>query len=94
MKDLYKMQREAKKLQKEMEKIKITGESRDGKLKMYFNGAQELQDMNVDDELMDPSRKDDLVHNIKEAQKDFQKKLQKQAMKDIDMNQIRNMMGR
>ena len=93
-KDLYKMQREAKKLQEEMRKIRVTGESRDGKLKMYFNGAQELEDMSVDDELMDPSMKEQFVKNVKEAQKDFQKKLQKQAMKDIDMNQVRNMMGR
>lgn len=94
MKDLYKMQREAKKLQKEMEKIKITGESRDGTLKMYFNGAQELLDMNISDDLMDPSRKDDIVKGIKEAQKDFQKKFQKQAAKDLDMDQLRSMMGR
>jgi DNA-binding YbaB/EbfC family protein len=93
-KDLYKMQREAKKLQEEMKKIKVTGKSKDGLLKMYFNGAQELEDMSVDDELMDPSMKDRFVKNVKEAQKDFQKKLQKQAMKDIDMNQVRNMMGR
>ncbi len=88
------MQKEAKKLQEEMRKISVTGESRDGKLKMYYNGAQELKDMSVDDELMDPSRKDDLIKGIKEAQKDFQKKLQKQAAKDIDINQVRNMLGR
>lgn len=93
-KDLYKMQREAKKLQEDMRKIHVTGESRDGKLKMYYNGAQELEDMNIEDELMDPTMKDRLINDIKEAQKDFQKKLQKQAMKDIDMNQIKNMLGR
>ncbi|MFH1546914.1 MAG: YbaB/EbfC family nucleoid-associated protein [bacterium] len=94
LKDMYKMQREAKKLQEEMRKIRITGESRDGKLKVYYNGAQELEDMNIDDSLMDPSMKDLFVKNMKEAQKDFQKKLQKQAMKDIDMDQIRNILGR
>ena len=93
-KDLYKMQKEAKKLQTEMRKIRVTGESRDGLLKMYFNGAQELEDMSIDDELMDPSMKDKFVKDVKEAQKNFQKKLQKQAMKNIDMDQVRNMMGR
>lgn len=94
VRDLYKMQREAKKLQEEMRKIRVTGESRDGKLKMYYNGAQELEDMSIDDGLMDPSMKDIFVKDVKEAQKDFQKKLQKQAMKDIDINQVRNMLGR
>lgn len=88
------MQREAKKLQDEMRKIRVTGESKDSLLKLYYNGAQELEDMNIDDQLMDPSMKERFIKDMKEAQKDFQKKLQKQAMKDIDINQIKNMLGR
>lgn len=93
MKDLYKMQREAKKMQKKMKKIKVTGESRNEKVRMYFNGAQELENITFEDELLDPDRVDDLADAIKEAYKDFQKKLQKEMAKDMDMGQLKNMLG-
>ncbi|MEA3357772.1 MAG: YbaB/EbfC family nucleoid-associated protein [Patescibacteria group bacterium] len=93
MKDMYKMQREAKKLQKQMKQVKVTGESRNGLVKMYYNGAQELEDMRIDPELLDEERHDDLVNAIKEAQKDFQKKLQKQMAKDMDIGQLKSMLG-
>ncbi|MBN2101163.1 YbaB/EbfC family nucleoid-associated protein [Candidatus Dojkabacteria bacterium] len=93
MKDLYKMQREAKKMQNEMRKIKVSGESKRGSVRMYFNGAQEIENITIDEELLDPERQDELVEAVKQAYKDYQKKLQKQMMKNFDMNQLRGMLG-
>lgn len=94
MKDLYKMQREAKKMQKRMREVKVTGESRDGMVRMYFNGAQELENVTVDDELLSPDRVSDLTEGIKEAYKDMQKRLQKEMAKDLDIDEIRGMLGK
>ena len=51
MKDLYKMQREAKDMQKKLRVEKIAGESDDKKVKLFMNGAQELEDIFIDDSL-------------------------------------------
>lgn len=93
MKDLYKMQREAKKMQKKMKAVKVSGESRDGLVRMYFNGAQELEDMTIDSSLLSEDQVGNLVEDIKEAYKDFQKKLQKEMAKDVDIDQLRGMLG-
>ncbi|MBN1618796.1 YbaB/EbfC family nucleoid-associated protein [Candidatus Dojkabacteria bacterium] len=93
MKDLYNMQREAKKMKDKMKLIKVTGESRKGQVRLYFNGAQELENLTIEEELLNPEMNSVLVEAFKEAYKDFQKKLQKQMMKDIDLGSIRNMLG-
>ena len=93
MKDLYKMQREAKKMQQQMRKVKVSGQSKDGLLRLYFNGAQELEDVTIDTELLDPEKQADVVEGFKEAYKDYQKKLQKELAKDMDINQLRGMLG-
>ena len=85
--------REAKKLQKEMRKVKVSGRSKDELVRMYFNGAQELENVTIDEELLDPDRISDLVDGIKEAHKDYQKKLQKEMTKDLDMDQLRGILG-
>lgn len=94
MKDLYKMQREAKKMQEQMRKVKVSGSSKDGMVRMYFNGAQELENVTVDDEVLALESAEDLTNAIKEAYKDYQKKLQKELAKDVDIDQIRGMLGR
>lgn len=93
MKDLYKMQREAKKMQDKMKKLKVTGESKDGNIRMYFNGAQELEDMTIDSSILNPEDQDRIVEGVKQAYQDFQKKLQKKMAKNFDMDQLKSMMG-
>lgn len=93
MKDMYKMQREAKKMQNQLKEVKITGESKRGEVRMYFTAAQDLENVTFDDEILDPENSDRLAEAIKEAYKDYQKKLQKQMMKNFDMNQLRGMLG-
>jgi DNA-binding YbaB/EbfC family protein len=93
MKDLYKLQKEAKEMQKKLKDSKIQGESRDGFVTLYMNGAQEFEDINIDVSLLDPEMETVLKRDIEEAFKDFQKKLQKEMMKDFDMDKIKQMLG-
>lgn len=93
MKDLYKMQREAKKMQAKLREKVISGESKRGEVKVYMNAAQEFEDIKIDDSLLSPDMFDELKKAMKEAFKDYQKKLQKEMMKDFDMDSLRGMLG-
>lgn len=92
-KELIKMQMEAKKMQNKLREKKISGESKDGMLKVFLNGAQEFEDIWVDDSLMDIDMMDRFKKDMKEAFKDYQKKLQKEMAQDIDLDKIKGMLG-
>ena len=87
------MQSEAKKLQRKLQENKVSGESKDGKVKIFMNGAQEYEDIWIDDELLDPNEYDSLKKHFKEAFKDYRKKLQREMISDMDINQIKGMLG-
>ena len=91
--ELIKMQMEAKKMQNRLREKKISGESKDGMLKIFVNGAQEFEDIWVDDDLMDSGMMDRFKKDMKEAFKDYQKRLQKEMAQDIDLDQIKGMLG-
>ena len=91
--ELIKMQMEAKKMQNRLREKKISGESKDGMLKIFMNGAQEFEDIWVDDYLMDSGMMDRFKKDMKEAFKDYQKRLQKEMAQDIDLDQIKGMLG-
>jgi len=91
--ELIKMQMEAKKMQNRLREKKISGESKDGMLKIFMNGAQEFEDIWVDDDLMDSEMMDRFKKDMKEAFKDYQKRLQKEMAQDIDLDQIKGMLG-
>lgn len=93
VKDAYKMQRDAKEMQKRMRRQKITGESRDESVVIHMNGAQEFEDFEIDDSLLSPDMKEVLKRNFEEAFKDYQKKLQKEMVKDFDMDKLKDMLG-
>jgi DNA-binding YbaB/EbfC family protein len=93
LKDLYKLQKEARAMQKKMKGITITGLSDDELVSITIDGTQEIQEMEISDELVNPEKKRDLIKDIKQAIKDAQKRLQKELMKDMDMNQIKGMLG-
>lgn len=80
-------------MQNKMREQKVTGESRDGKVKIFMNLAQEFEDIHIDDEYLNPDSKDKLKRGMNEAFKDYQKKLQKEMVKDIDLDQIKRMLG-
>ncbi len=93
VKDLYKLQREAKQMQKKLREKMLTGESKDGRIKIYMNAAQEFEDLFIDDSLLSPEDFETLKTGFKQAFKDFQKKLQKEMMKDMDLDSLRGMLG-
>jgi nucleoid-associated protein EbfC len=90
-KDLYKLQREAKKMQEEMKKVQVTGESKRGLVRVTMNGAQELVDVHFDDQILDD--KVELKKHLKDAYSDCQKKLQKEMAKGMDMEKLKGMFG-
>ena len=91
--EIIKMQQEAKKMQNRLREKKISGESKDGLLVLYMNGAQEFEDIYIDDILLDPSQFDKLKNCMKEAFKDFQKNLQKSMASDMSIDDLKNMLG-
>lgn len=73
IKDLYNLRKQAQEMQKQMEQINITGASKDGRLKITLNGAQELVSVKCDtQEDINPS---DVEKLIQEAHSDAQKQL-------------------
>jgi len=93
LKDLYKLQKEARAMQKKMKAVHVTGLSDDELVSVSINGTQEIEEIEIHDELLSPENKRDLVKDIKQAVKDAQKRLQKELMKDMDMSQIKGMLG-
>ena len=81
------MQSEAKKMQKNLREKKISGQSKDGLLKIYMNGAQEFEDIYIDEDI----DIDGMKKRMKEAFKDYQKKLQKEMVQDMDLDSLKKM---
>ncbi|MCA9376367.1 YbaB/EbfC family nucleoid-associated protein [Candidatus Dojkabacteria bacterium] len=93
VKDLYKMQREAQAMQKKLREKVLSGESKDGRVRLHMNAAQEFVDINIDDSLLSPEEFETLKTGMSQAFKDYQKKLQKEMMKDMDLDSLRGMLG-
>jgi DNA-binding protein YbaB len=93
MKDLYKLQKEAREMQKKMKNVHIKGYSDDESVKISVNGLQEVEEMEIADELLNIERKKELIRGIKEALKDSQRKLQKEMSKDMDVDKLKSMLG-
>lgn len=92
-KEIFRMQQEARKMQKRLREKKVVGESKDGMVKVFMNAAQEFEDIWVDEDLLDSDYMDRFKKNMKEAFKDYQKNLQKEMAQDMDLDQLRNMLG-
>lgn len=93
MQDLYKMQREAKKMEKEMKQVVVKGYSKNEKVTVTIDGTQEVVAVKIAEEMLDPENKQEVEKAIKEAHKDASKKLQKEMMKGMDMDKLRSMLG-
>jgi DNA-binding protein YbaB len=91
--ELYKLQKEARQMQKKMKKVEIDGESKSGDVVVRINGLQEVVDMDIADELLDVEKKSKLIKNLQQALKNAHKKLQRDMAKDMDMNQLKGMLG-
>lgn len=89
--ELIKMQNEAKKMQNKMRERKIKGESKNGLIRLYMNGAQELEDIFIDEQYLEEGMLDEIRKGFKEAFKDYQKKMQKEMVQDVDLDQLKSM---
>lgn len=90
---LLKMRNEATAMQKKLQEKKISGESKDGRVKLLMNAAQEIEELHIDESLVDESTLRVINMGLKEAFKDYQKKLQKEMVKDIDIEQIKKFLN-
>lgn len=93
MKEMYKLQKEAKEMQKKLRDQKIVGESDDGRVKVFMNGAQELEDLLIDESLVMEGMAEVIRQGFKEAFKDYQKKLTKQLQSSFDLDDIKKALG-
>lgn len=92
-KDLYKMQQQAKKMQKKMKDVTVTGMSKNELVSIDVNGVNEIAQIDIDPELLEEGKKALLEKSIIQAYKDGSKKLQKQLAKDMDLDQMKSMLG-
>jgi len=93
LKNVWDMQKQAKQMQKQMKEVIIEGSSKDGKIIVKIDGTQELNDIIIADELLNPAMKDILIKDLKEAFKKAQEALQSHMVKNMDMDQIKNMLS-
>jgi len=84
---------QAKRQQDKMKKVEVFGESRDHLIKVHLNGLQEIINITFDESLLRPEKAKDLKKNIMEAFKNAQEKLQKELMKNVDMEDLKKMLG-
>ncbi|MCA9386222.1 YbaB/EbfC family nucleoid-associated protein [Candidatus Dojkabacteria bacterium] len=91
--DMYKLQKEARKMQKELKSKKVTGLSKNEDVEVVIDGTQEVLEIGISDAYMTIDKKNDLTKALKQALKDAQKKLQKEMTKSMDIDSIRNMIG-
>lgn len=85
-KQLYDLQRKAKKVQKELQDLLIEATSLDGKVTVVFNGEQKIEEIQIDETLLVSSNKIMLEKAIKDAIAQALKKAQQVAadkMKDV-----------
>ena len=86
LKQFKDLRSQAKKLQEELSKEVITVSSAGNAVSLTMNGNMEVTDINIEDSLLDPSKKDKLQKGIKEAHAGALKKIQRaMAMKMKDM---------
>ena len=57
MKQLYDMQKQAKEMQRTVEKLKVEKSAEGGKIKVVMNGAFKVESLSIDPSYLDPTRK-------------------------------------
>ncbi len=65
MKDLYELQKKARKIQKELKDIEVEASSNDGWVTVVFNGEQHLVDIQIAEEALRPDNKREIEKNLK-----------------------------
>ncbi|MEI6499110.1 MAG: YbaB/EbfC family nucleoid-associated protein [bacterium] len=65
MKDLYELQKKARKVQKELKDIEVEASSNDGWVTVVFNGEQHLVEVQLAEESLRPENKRELEKDLK-----------------------------
>jgi len=78
-KQMYELQKKAKKVQKELQDLLIEASSMDGKVSVVFNGEQKIEEINIDESLLTADNKTNLEKGIKDAVAQALKKAQQVA---------------
>ena len=63
--ELYDLQKKARKIQKELKDTEIEAKSSDGWVTVVFNGEQHLTDIDIADEALTPENKRELEKDLK-----------------------------
>jgi len=86
LKQFKDLRSQAKKLQEELSKESVSVTAAGSDFELTMNGNMEVTDIRIEDNLLDPKKKEKLQKAIKEAHKDALKKIQtRMAMKMKDM---------
>lgn len=78
-KQLYDLQKKAKKVQKELQDLLIEASSMEGKVTVVFNGEQKIEEIHIDETLLTAQNKLVLEKAIKDAITQALKKAQQVA---------------
>lgn len=88
MKDLFSMQKKAKELKSELANTTIETQRLEGKIKMVFDGKQDIKSLSINDGLLKPENKNILEENLKACINEASDKA-----KRIMMDKMREQMG-
>lgn len=66
-KQLWKLQQEAKRIQKELSEMSFEGSELGGKVRVMVSGEQKVTEIHIDDSLLDPSEKESIERFLKQA---------------------------
>lgn len=89
---INKMRQMGEQKKKEMQAIKVNGESDKGRVKVSLNGLYDLEITHIEDELLNSDKKDMLIKAIISAHADAKKKLEKELAKTMDISQLMDML--
>lgn len=64
-KELYELQKKARKIQKELRETEIEAKSNDGWVTVVLNGEQHMTDINIAEEALKPENKRELEKDLK-----------------------------
>lgn len=64
-KELYDLQKKARKIQKELKETEVEAKSSDGWVTVVFNGEQHMTDIEIADEALTPENKRELEKDLK-----------------------------
>lgn len=86
LKQFKDLREQAKAMQKQLAEETVTVEAAGGKVVMTMDGNMQMTGMAIDDDMLDPSKKEKLQDAIKKAHEDAMKKMQRiMAMKMKEM---------